>query len=85
MSRTILMASEMRIESNLVGVSLGTFRQKYTSKIAALKTFSAFLSLMKKVERTDFRETKVQILTSLVTYVTLGKLSHPSETQFLHL
>lgn len=50
------MADEMRIESNFVGGSLGTFRQKHTSMIAALKTFSTLLSLMREVERTDFRD-----------------------------
>lgn len=45
MSRTILMADEMKIASNFIGGSLGTFRQKYISMIAALKTFSTFLTL----------------------------------------
>lgn len=56
MSRVILMADEMRIESNFVGGSLGTFRQKHTSMIAALKTFSTLLSIMRELERTEFRD-----------------------------
>lgn len=47
----------MRIESNFVGGSLGTFRPKnHVSIIAALRSFSTFLFLKEKVERTDFRD-----------------------------
>lgn len=42
MSRTILIADEMRIESHFVGGTLGTFRQKHASVIP-LKSFSTFL------------------------------------------